>query len=544
MESNQNPKKFNRIRLKSSVKYQSILTILFLVVSSYNLIDPFLYRRLIDGGILSHNYHVITTTLLIYVAYKVGYFCVDIGMQYFQMWFSTHTFRLLNDSVFSHFLSVRENEILRMSDSEIQTLINNDTNRVLNIITDFYPTVISNVLLSLISLYILARLSIVACAMTIIATAIVLGLNHIFYRFNQKLSVLIRDAWNDKMGWLIQSYKNISFIKINLLTSFFRKRYDFYVHSANKLNLKSTLFNSIQNDSSHLIFGLLELALLYYLGVHVVQHTLSLGSMIAIVTLTPRFYSPLIKALATYSRIASADSNIKRLTNFLSLPIENHSTGIAISSLSSIEIKDLSFHYEGDNRILFNKLNAQFKENQLYLLTGANGVGKSTIFRILTGCLYNASHSTFVNMSHEINQLELNKLRSFVHYAPQTPYIMKGTVIENIRLANIGDDKLLERIMNIDGVKKQLAMIGGVTRLIDTESQLSGGEKQFISLLQMIYHSRKWVLLDEPFSAMDENLRALSCQMITEFKKQLNATIIIISHVVPDIDIDKEIHIL
>lgn len=147
MESNNTKTMPKRIRLKGSLKYQMLLTVLFLIVSSYALIDPFLYRRFIDKGILAYDYHVIITTLLMYVAYKLVSFVLNMGMEYYQMWFSTHTFRLLNDSVFTQLLTVRENAISGMSDSEIQTLINNDTNRVLNICTDFYPTVISNALL-------------------------------------------------------------------------------------------------------------------------------------------------------------------------------------------------------------------------------------------------------------------------------------------------------------------------------------------------------------------------------------------------------------
>jgi ABC-type multidrug transport system ATPase subunit len=120
---------------------------------------------------------------------------------------------------------------------------------------------------------------------------------------------------------------------------------------------------------------------------------------------------------------------------------------------------------------------------------------------------------------------------------------MKGTVEENILLAGTGNMELLKRIISIDEVGQQLTKIGGFTRFIDSDSQLSGGEKQFISLLQMVFHSRKWVLLDEPFSAMDKNMRSLSCKLIREYKSQENATLIIISHVIPEIEIDHMIHI-
>lgn len=543
MESNKTRASQRRISIKGSLRYQVILTVLFLSVSSFALIDPFLYRRFIDKGILSHDYHVIVSTLSVYVAYKIISFVVSIGIEYYQIWFSTHTFRLLNDSVFTQLLSVRENYITGMSDSEIQTLINNDTNRVLNICTDFYPSVISNALLSVISLYILARLSIVSCIFTIATTVIVLVLNHYFYKCNLRLSISIRNAWNNKMGWLIQSYKNISFIKINLLTSFFRKRYDSYVHEANKLSIKSSMLGAYQTNSSQLIFGLLELILLYYLGVRVVQQTLTLGNMIAIVAITPRFYSPLIKALTTYSRIATADSNIEKLASFLSLPTENNSMGVVVPLLSAIEVKSLSFRFDGEKRILYRKLTILFKENHIYLITGANGIGKSTIIRIITGCLQNDADCVFVNNCNEIKQLDLVSYRSYMHYAPQTPYLIKGSVAENIRLANMGNDVILEMIMNIDSVKVQLSLMGGLSRLVDSDTQLSGGEKQFVSLLQMIYHAKTWVFLDEPFSAMDENMRAVSCRLITEYKKLMNATIIIISHVIPDIDIDKVINI-
>lgn len=250
-----------------------------------------------------------------------------------------------------------------------------------------------------------------------------------------------------------------------------------------------------------------------------------------------------IKAITTFSQIASVDSNIEKLTSFLALPAEINSPGVVVLSLSAIAVKSLSFRFKGDKRILYDKFTTLFMENHLYLITGANGIGKSTIIRIITGCLQNDADCIYVNNSHEIKQLDLDSYRSFMHYAPQTPYIIKGTIAENIRLANLGNDMILELIMNMDSVKNQLNSIGGLSRGIDSDSQLSGGEKQFISLLQMVFHAKRWVFLDEPFSAMDERMRALSCRIITEYKKLLNASIIIISHVIPAIDIDQVINI-
>jgi ABC-type multidrug transport system fused ATPase/permease subunit len=120
---------------------------------------------------------------------------------------------------------------------------------------------------------------------------------------------------------------------------------------------------------------------------------------------------------------------------------------------------------------------------------------------------------------------------------------MKGTVEENIKLARNGNDALLQQILDSVAISERLSALGGLQRSIETDSQLSGGEKQLIGILQMIYSGKKWIFLDEPFSAMDVTIRQLAFQMIEEYKKQTHATVIIISHLVPDMNIDEVINI-
>lgn len=532
--------KLNPFKIKGNFFGQIILTTFFITTSLYSLIEPFIYKKLIDQGIIGKNISFLINIIVIYICYKVIDIIINILVEYYSIIFSTNTFRHLNNKIYDHFIRIKENYLIDKSESEFQTILNNDVNRVLNLISDLYPTIISRLIIALITLIIIYNLSFKAFLISLSFTFFSILISKFFYKLNITIGEKIRSAWNNKMSWLIQSYQNNIFIRLNKLSGFFKNKYDFFVIIANKYTIKSTMLSTFQNNSNKIIYFLLDVLLLFLLGKDVIQDKLSIGSMLAIISLVPKFYNPLIFGINMFSRIAISKINKNNLENFLKLQVEIPEEGKCIDLLESIDITDLYFKYNNEDKILYNNLNCSLKRNNTYVIEGTNGSGKTTLFKIITNCLQINQGIILIN-GIDLSEISLYSLRKQFHYLPQKPYIIKGTIKDNILFGN--------NVLNISikdfplDIHPMIENIGGLERFIEHENQLSGGEKQLIAILRMLFSEEKWILMDEPFSSMDNTIKNIVFDLINNIKVSNSKTFIIISHVQPELHIDNYIRL-
>ena len=275
-----------------------------------------------------------------------------------------------------------------------------------------------------------------------------------------------------------------------------------------------------------LLVAMLDIGILFYAWK---TQNLTVGSVVALVTLIENAYTPIAIFNVLYVQYKLDRASYKRFEKFLDLKEDVQlANGNAINTdVGEIAVRNLSFQYE--ERKIIDDLSLSIKKGEKIAFVGESGSGKSTLIKILLGLLkYNQGKVRLGDM--ELSGICLNDLYDRVSYVSQDAPVFDGTIKENL----VFDKKVPEEQM-LDALREvQLShLVENLAEGLDTEigekgTCLSGGEKQRLALARLWFEDTDLVILDEATSAMD-NLTEENV-MKSVMQKMKDKTVIAIAH--------------
>lgn len=225
-------------------------------------------------------------------------------------------------------------------------------------------------------------------------------------------------------------------------------------------------------------------------------------------------------------KISDANQYIKN--NFgqqqISLEKERH-----LSNQNIFEIKEGFFRYERNCEDVLKNLNLEIKSGEFYTIVGANGVGKTTTLKILSGIkrLYRGKYRFAGKKIKEYSQNEL--YRNNIAFLPQNPKLLfvkdtvKKDLLEGAKVLDVPKNKW----------KYEVDQMIQKMDLFNLESKhpydLSGGEKQKVALAKILISKPKILLLDEPTKGLDAFAKNELGKLLVELN-QSGMTIVAVSH--------------
>lgn len=194
-------------------------------------------------------------------------------------------------------------------------------------------------------------------------------------------------------------------------------------------------------------------------------------------------------------------------------------SGANITEVTEIEANDLSFCY-GEQSV-FKGLNFHIRKGTKINLSGANGSGKSTLIKLLCGLLKTDQGHLKLN-GVTMDAVAIESWRSQIAYAEQDPFLFSCSVKDNIKIGNLSatDEEIYALMdeMNISYLKDR--------EIVSGQSDLSGGERQKISIARALLKNTDFLILDEPNNHLD----AQTIQWLKELMEQSSKTILLVSH--------------
>ena len=197
----------------------------------------------------------------------------------------------------------------------------------------------------------------------------------------------------------------------------------------------------------------------------------------------------------------------------------------------SIRLKDISFSYPRGASPSLKNISLTIPKGAKLGIIGVSGAGKSTLIGILTGLLLPASGSIAIDDS-VLSPTDTLGARVLMGYVPQAPYLLDGTLAENVALSRWGETideaRVLEvcRMAAIDFWEQLPDAIH--TEIGERGVRLSGGQAQRIAIARALYSNPELLIFDEATSALDDATENAIQQTIASLHE--DATVVIIAH--------------
>ena len=217
-----------------------------------------------------------------------------------------------------------------------------------------------------------------------------------------------------------------------------------------------------------------------------------------LLTITPYFFFYLRKFVSAYHDRNRAIASAKLVMPLLQE--ESCATGGDTKEMfNTFEINNLHFSYPDSPVKVLHNIRLTFPQKGLVLVKGISGSGKSTLLKICTGSLF--VKEGIVSVNEKDNKWSQQWLNANTSYMNQFPFIFDGTLRYNVFLEKETDEntlypEFLDKILSKKEDRWQ-------TVLSHNGKQLSGGERQLVTLARMMMHPRPIAILDEPTANLD-----------------------------------------
>ena len=201
----------------------------------------------------------------------------------------------------------------------------------------------------------------------------------------------------------------------------------------------------------------------------------------------------------------------------------------------SIELRNLGFCFEDSTTPLLNDISLTINKGERIGITGASGVGKTTLFNIILGLYRPTSGDIYID-GERLDNSNIRKWQNSIGYVSQSVFIADSTLVENIAFGCDSSNIDLERINRVielaDLTEFVASLPDGIhSRIGEQGSKISGGQRQRIGIARALYKNSEIVFFDEATSSLDNKTEENINNAIHNLSlKNRSLTIVIIAH--------------
>ena len=469
--------------------------ITLILIVSYSVVD--LLKSILMSYIFDDHLLDSISNLIVIVFVFLGVYLIVSTLQQYVVEVLKNKIRYsLNKNLYQSYASRNVESFQKKDSSEILNEFNNEVNVVIDNYVSSKLNVFSlTVSLILGSLYI-ANLSVEILMFLLFCAFITIFINSIFKNRLKKNQMNYLDSMKQ---WLC-SIKNLcrcfSDIKILNLEKVFCDGLDIENKNLEQSTLKNNGFIKILTSINSFISQAMFFLTLLFGIVLIHYNRLTVGQLLGIAQASNMVILPIVNYANLRNMIQSSKPVLQKLLDD-SVCYEENEPIVFDEQIHDIKIKHLSYSY-GARQIL-DLNNLVIDQGKKYLVIGKSGDGKSTFLDVLTK--QKKADGVYVN-DKNLKDIQFSAYADKFSYVNQNNDLLPFSFEQNITLGKEMSKYSLKELVTIFNLE---SIFDKERDNLDFEHlNLSGGEKQRICLARAMYRNKKWLFLDEAFSAIDK----------------------------------------
>ena len=466
-----------------------------ILIVSYSVVD--LLKSILMSYIFDdHLLDSILSLIVIVLIFLGVYLIVSISQQYVVEVLKNKIRYSLNQNLYQSYASRNIESFQKKDSSEILNEFNNEVNVVIDNYVSSKLNVFSlTISLILGSLYI-ANLSVEILMFLLFCAFITIFINSIFknrLKKNQMNYLVSMKQWLCSIKNLCRCFNDI---KILNLEKVFCDGLDIENKNLEQNTLKNNGFIKILSSLNSFISQAMFFLTLLFGIVLIHYNRLTVGQLLGIAQASNMVIMPIVNYANLRNMIQSSKPVLQKLLDN-SMCYEENEPIVFDEQIHDIKIKHLSYSYGA--RLILDLSNLVINQGKKYLVIGKSGDGKSTFLDILTK--QKKVDGIYVN-DKNLKDVQFSTYADTFSYVNQNNDLLPFSFEQNITLGRKMSKYSLKELVTIFNLE---SIFDKERDNLDFEHlNLSGGEKQRICLARAMYRNKKWLFLDEAFSAIDK----------------------------------------
>ena len=233
----------------------------------------------------------------------------------------------------------------------------------------------------------------------------------------------------------------------------------------------------------------------------VISGTMTIGAVIAFIQLSNYLVYPIREIVPLWSSRKASIALIDKLTDIIRAEPRLRNRKEIGSLNQHIRLQDVSFSYDGKKNVL-SGINITFEKGKSYAIVGTSGSGKSTLLQLIMG--YNSGYGGSIFIDHtELREIDLDSLYDVISVVQQNVFLFHSSIKNNITMFTEFEDQKVACAVGRSGLAGLIAEKGLDYNCGEGGCNLSGGEKQRVSIARCLLRETPVLLMDEATASLD-----------------------------------------
>ena len=439
--------------------------------------------------------------------------------------------RDLRKKVFEKVESFSLTEINEVGTASLITRTTNDINQVQMVVIMMMRMMLSAPIMIMGALIMALRKDVELSKVILVVIPIIIVTIVIIAKFTLPMFQKMQDKI-DKLNLVVR--ENLTGIRVIRVFNKVEAEQERFNQASLEVSRIATMANRLMGALMPLMMLILNLsiiAVIWFGGIRINDGDLMVGDLMAFIQYLTQVMFSLLMLTMMFVLIPRAQASAVRINEVLEMesPIQEPKEAIQPQLKGYVEFKNVSFGYEGAEEYAISNISFVAKPGEVTAIIGGTGSGKSSILNMIPR-FYDAAKGEVLVDGVNVRDMNQQELRSKIGYVPQKAVLFTGTIRDNILYGK--EDATDEEVRHALEIAQATDFVSKMKEGIESPisqggTNVSGGQKQRLSIARAIVRKPEIYLFDDSFSALDFKTDA---QLRAALKKETkDSTVIIVA---------------